>query len=339
MKTVNRNPARLILAVLSLCTAGCFELETTITMRRDGGATVTERLRFSQRMLDFDVNQDGKTKLADLLTKQAVLDRMKHMGKGIRLKSHEIKDVKNGARESVAVFEIDDIRELRYASPFLAYLDYDKNNIVKVNMEPAYVTNSSGRWRAGTMTVWLRPLTTPKRDFPPKEGDPPRKQPTPLELQQIRQIQPIFKEMMKGLKVKLTFESYAPLRQVRFGYRGRRSGDNHCDWINFSSENFDKYGIKFLDNEEVMLELLRGKTGGKNIIEHVAGFVNNRTVPIFLGYGSRHGRVSGERISFPPSRTLFDRHFAGKMLTFVYEKGANRTRPASFEEIGERTKK
>ncbi|MDA1014130.1 MAG: hypothetical protein O3A00_06710 [Planctomycetota bacterium] len=328
-----------LLAMLALSTVGCFELETTITIRRDGGATVTERVRFSQRLLDFDVTQGGKIKVADLLAKAAVLDRMKHMGQGIRLKSHEIKDVENGAKESVAVFEIDDIRELRYASPFLAYLDYADNNIVKVNMEPALITNSSGRWRAGTITVWLQPLATPKRDSAPREGDPPPKQPTPLELQKIRQVQPIFKEMMKGMKVKLTFKSYAPLRQVNFGYRGRRSGDDHCDWINFSSDNFDKYGIKFLDNEEVLLELLRGEAGGKNIIEHVAGFANNRTVPVFLGYGSRHGYISGERISFPPSQVLFDRHFAGKMLTFVYEKGPDRTRPASFKEVGEREKK
>lgn len=328
----------IVLAILTLCITGCFELETTIKMRRDGGATITERVRFSQRLLDFGANQSGKVTIADLLTKEVVLDRMKHMGKGIQLKSHGIKDVENGAKESVAVFEIDDISELRYASPFLAYLDYAENNVVKVNMEPALVSNSSGRWRAGTITVWLRPLATPKRDVPPQEDDPPVKEPTPLELQKIRQVQPIFKDMMKGMKVKLTFESYAPLRQVNFGYRGRRSGDYHCDWINFSSENFDKYGIKFLDNEEVLLELLRGEAGGKNIIEHVAGFANNRTVPVFLGYGSRHGRVRGERISFPPSQTLFDRHFDGKMLTFVFEKGPNRTRPASFEEIGEREK-
>jgi hypothetical protein len=338
MKTYHRYVA-LLLAMLTLCTAGCFELETTIKMRRDGGATITERVRFSQRLLDFDVNQDGTIKLADLLTKQAVLDRMKHMGKDIQLKSHEIKDVENGAKESVAVFEIDDISELRYASPFLAYLDYAENNIVKFNMEPVLVSNSSGLWRAGTISVWLQPLSQPKRDFPPKEGDPPRKEPSPLELQKIRQVQPIFKDMMKGMKVKLTFESYAPLRQVNFGYRGRRSGDYHCDVINFSADNFDKYGINILDNEEVLLELLRGETGGKNIIEHVAGFANNRTVPVFLGYGSRHGNVRGGRISFPPSQTLFDRHFDGKMLTFVFEKGPKRTRPASFEEVGEREKK
>lgn len=328
-----------LLALLALSTAGCFELETTITIRRDGGATVTERVRFSQRLLDFDVNQTGKIKVADLLSKQAVLDRMKHMGKGIRLKSHVIKDVENGARESLAVFEIDELSELRYASPFLAYLDYADNNIVKVNVEPAYITNSSGRWRAGNMTVWLRPISQPKSDVRPREGDPPRKQPSPLALQKIRQVQPIFKELMKGLKVKLTFKSYAPLRKVGFGYRGRLSGDSHCDWINFSSDNFDKYGINILENEEVLLELLRGETGGKNIIEHVAGFANNRTVPVFLGYGSRHGYINGERISFPPSQILFDRHFAGKMLTFVYEKGPDRTRPATFKEIGERIKK
>jgi hypothetical protein len=335
---IKRTAFASLLALLALCSAGCFELETTIKMRRDGGATITERVRFSQRLLDFGANQSGKVTIADLLTRQAVLDRMRHMGKGIRLASHEVKDVQDGARESVAVFEIDDISELRYASPFLAYLDYAENNIVKVNMEPALVSNSSGRWRAGDITIWLRPASPPQRDSPPREGDPPRKEPTPLELQKLRQVQPIFKDMMKGLKVKLTFESYARLRRVGFGYRGRRSGDFHCDWINFSSENSDKYGVNILENEEVMLEVLRGETGGKNIIEHVAGFATNRTVPVFLGYGSRHGRVSGERICFPPSKTLFDRHFAGKMLTFTFEKGPNRTRLASFEEIGEREK-
>lgn len=328
----------ILLAAQTLCLTGCFELETTIKMRRDGGATVTERVRFSQRLLDFGVNQSGKMTIADLLAKQAVLDRMKHMGKGIQLKSHEIKDAENGAKESVAVFEIDDISELRYASPFLAYLDYAENNIVKIHMEPVYAGSWQG-WRAGDIAVWLRPLSPPKRDTPPKEGDPPRTGPSPLELQEIRRVQPIFKDMMDGLKVKLTFESYAPLRHVGFGYRGRRSGDDHCDLIDFSSDDFDKYGINILDNEEVLLELLRGDTGGKNICETVVGFANNRTVPVFLSFGSSNGRyTSSDRICFPPSQELFDRHFEGKKLTFYFEKGPNRTRPATFKEIGERVK-
>lgn len=331
-----KHSLRFLLALFLLGSSGCFELETTIKIRRDGGATITERVRFSQRLLDFGANESGKVTVADLLTEKVVRERMKHMGKGMTLKSYEVKDVENGAREGIAVFEIDDISELRYASPFLAYLDYAENNIVKVNMEPVFVSNSSGRYRAGDITIWLSPVSPPERDRAPQEGEPAPKEPTPLELQEIRQVLPIFKDMMQGLKVKLTFESYAPLRQVGFGYRGRRSGDSHCDWINFSSENSDKYGINILDNEEIQLELLRGETGGKNLIEHVAGFASNRTVPVFLGYGSRHGRVSGERICFPPSQTLFDRHFQGKMLTFVFEKGPNRTRPASFAEIGER---
>lgn len=330
------NFLRCLLMILLIGCSGCLELETTVKIRRDGGAIITERVRFSQRLLDFGANKSGKVTVADLLTEKVVRERMKHMGKGITLKSYEVKNVENGAKEGTAVYEIDDISELRYASPFLAYLDYAENNLVKVNMEPVLVSNSSGRYRAGDITIWLRPASPPKRDIPPRDGEPSPKEPTPLELQKIRQVQPIFKDLMKGLKIKFTFESYAPLRRVGFGYRGRRSGDDHCDWINFSSENSDKYGINVLDNEEILLELLRGETGGKNLIEHVAGFASNRTVPVFLGYGSRHGRVSGERICFPPSQMLFDRHFKGKMLTFVFEKGPNRTRPASFAEIGER---
>src|SRR5262245_19138608 len=121
---MKRHLCNLLIVLFSVLLSGCFELETRIRLNPDGSATVTERLNLSERLLDLGDAPGTNQSVAQLLTKEAVEARMKHMGKGIRLASHETRDGSHGSRESIAVFEIADANEFCYASPFLAYTDY-----------------------------------------------------------------------------------------------------------------------------------------------------------------------------------------------------------------------
>lgn len=327
-------------ALLALSLSGCFELDTRIKVNPDGGATITEKLRFSQQLLDLGSKETGTLRIADLLTREAVLERMKHMGKGVRLTSHTIRDGENGARESMAVFQVDDINDFQYASPFLSYTDYKENSIIRCQMVPLLKSrNYAGQ--AGDMAIAFRPLKPPRGEVKPKEGIPQPPGPSPRELQVLRQVQPIFADLLKGFKLRLTFESFSPISITGFGWRDRRAGTHIVDLLHVTDRDLDRHGVRVLENEEILLDLLRGRFGSENIADTVKHFQDNHTVPLYLPWGSMHApwRQSDE-ICFKPSRQLFDKHFAGKMLDFDrWQSTGKNIRPAKFEEVGWQPKK
>ncbi len=136
--------------------AGCLQVETTVALHTDGSATITERVRFAQRLLDLGA-ADPALNVAPLLERSAVQDRAAHMGRGLTLVSHEVRDAEGGSRESLSVFRIADVNEFRYASPFLAFTDYPENSMIGVQMVPLLKSrNYAGS--AGQMAVQFKLL-------------------------------------------------------------------------------------------------------------------------------------------------------------------------------------
>ena len=132
--------------------------------------------------------------------------------------------------------------------------------------------------------------------------------------------------MQNDFRLKLTFESYAPLRfRQYYRYRGMRAGTREFDLFDFSDADLDNYGFGFLENEEVMLELLRGQIDGPNVLEQVKAHGTNLTLPVFHPKGV-------PEIYFRPSRRLFDKHLAGKTLKFDRRRGP--PRKADFKKDG-----
>lgn len=321
-----------VVTVLMAPTAGCLHLELHIKLAPDGTATATERLRFSEQLLDLGRAAGGKKDVAPLLTKASALERMKHMGKGVSLVSHTVKDLEGGAKESVAVFGIPDLNEFRYVSPFLTYTDYVENHVLKCTLEPVY-TCRTPRASAGHMSIAFQPAKRPKAEPRQEEGAPPPKGPSPAEIQRFREVLDIFRDMLTDFEVRFTFESYAPISHTGFGWRGYKSRVNFVDMIYFTDDDLDRWGGRFLENEEIMLELVRLDFGGPNITNSVYQFVNNPSVPVFHPWGSRHRRWrQNDQIFFRPSRALFDKYFKGKQLH--YRWGPRTTLPAKFESIG-----
>lgn len=313
--------------------AGCLHLELRIRLDADGTATATERLRFSEQLLDMSATAPPQRRLAPLLTREAALERLARMGPGVTLASHELKDIEGGAKESVAVYQIQDLNEFRYVSPFLAYTDYPENAIVKVNYVPLYKSRPYNG-TAGEMAISFRPLKPPKSEPRYDEKNPPPKGPTPAELQALRDVEPLFRDMLKGFQVRMTFESYCAIRSTGFGFRGHKDRVNFVDMINFSDQDLDRYGGKFIDNEEIMLDLIRWQMGSRDITETVYEFTNNPSVPIFLPFGSRHQRWrQSDEIYIPPSRAIFKQYFEGQELDFS-RWGPGPKVPATWERIG-----
>ncbi len=312
--------------------SGCMQVDTHVLLHEDGSATITEKFRLSRRILDMEGGKMDGVSVATYLEKPAVEKRMARMGQGMTLVSHKIQDAEEGARESVAVFKIPDINNLEYSSPYLAYHDFAENNVVKCKLEPLYKGSWTGR-RAGDIMVRFMLKKNGVGDKRYKDGEKPPPGPTPKELQLVRDVRPVFRDILRGFKLRLTFQAYCGIRATGFGHRGRKSGTNRVDLIHFTDKDLDRWGGNFLDNEEVMVDLIRGEYGSQDVVTHVKDFASNQTVPVYLAWGSRHFR-GRDGILFRPSHALFDKYFKGKDLTFYFDRSARKTRPATYKEIG-----
>ncbi len=332
MRRLLFNAFRFTLPASMLFLSGCMQLDTLVKLNEDGSATITERLRFSRRLLDLSGKEGTEKDIASLLKKESAEERAKQLGKGAALISHEIKDVEGGARESIAVYKIDDLNELHYVSPFAAYKDYAQNNSAKFHLYPITETSWVGS-DAGDIAVALRPLNAPKSTQKPKEGEPLPPGPTPLDSQILRDLQPMLRDMLKDFKVRLTFESYAPIRYSQIGLRGKGAGSSSVDFLNFSDKDLDRFGGNFLENEELMLDLSRADFGSKEIADHVRDWQHNLTLPVFQNWGSMFATYrTGDAVYFKPSQEIFKKYFEGKTLNFGERNGGKRE--AKFDEIG-----
>ncbi len=311
-----------ILLLLGL--TGCLQMDTRVRLHEDGSATITERLQISRRLLDLDAQRkSADQRFEKFLSKAGSEKRMQKMGKGITLVSHKIQSGENGAREAVTVYKIPDLTDLRYMSPLLAYLNYGETNAIRFELGP--VMSDPFGTRTGHISVRMLTMKPPQGvpryapDDPIPEGTPPS------QLQIYRELGPIVRDMLKGFKAKLVFESYVPLAQVGFTYRGRSEQATFAELIDVDDKDLDSYGQKFMENEEIMLDLVRWEIGSRDVFQHTKNFSSNRTVPVLLIH------EGSKPILFRPSKILFDRHLAGKVLDYGKKQGGKRK--ASFEQL------
>lgn len=300
---------RALCVAAALLTGGCLEIETRVKVAEDGTARVTERVLFTARLLDLAGPQ--RPTLAQRLSREAALERMQQMGSGLSFVKHELRERDDGSMESLTEIAVSDLNGFRYVSPWPAHADWASNNVIRAHFVPLYKSINNGGG-AGNMSVSFR-TEKPARGWPRPSGDAPApKGPPPSEQQVYREIAPLVRDLVKGLRLRFTFESYAP---VRSGLGVRGAGSTAIDLIDISDENMDQAAAPFWANEEVMLEVARGDFWGPNIARNVQGYSRNFTLPLFTPLGSPHmWHLGGQNIWFPPSRQLFDKHFAGRKL-------------------------
>jgi hypothetical protein len=258
------------------------------------------------------------------------------MGEGVKLVSHELRDSEGASKEAVAVYKIEDLNQFVYVSPWFSYPDFPDNNAVKFKMEPLYKSQADNGGRAGDMSVSIEPARKPKAEPRLPKGAAPPPGPSPLENQVYRELAPLFRDMLKDVRVRFTFESYAPITSP-LPLRNRKARPTSVDIVNFSDKDTDQWGGPLLANEEVMLDLLRWHLGSKAVAEQVRDAEHNQSLPMFIPLGSGHmWWTGGSNLCFRPSRQLFDRHFTGKMLDPSEWRSSPPEQhvPAKFEEIG-----
>jgi hypothetical protein len=286
-------------SLLALLLGGCLQVEVTIQMHDDGSAIVTERVRFSQALMELDRTAPADQQVRRLLERPAIEARMKEMGKGIALQSHAVTSQPDGGRESIAVYKIPDVEDLRLVNPFLA--GSDPNRLMKLQFSPIYKVVHSFH-ALGELMLAVVPAETPKRETPASQPATP----APVDLQIVRHLAPMFGDMMRGFQVRLRLIATKP---ITWGYvRDRGSATKIIDLLLFTDQDLDAYGVRFLENEELMLNLMRLQFDAELIADQVQGFAGNATLPVFRcrkPYGSGTFRL-------PPNPHQFQKYFHGR---------------------------
>jgi hypothetical protein len=213
-----------------------------------------------------------------------------------------VTELPDGGREAKSVFEIGDVEDLRLVNPYLAH--GSPGRMVKLRFTPIYRRVHSFH-KVGDLMMALVPAEPAKGRSAPDPDAPAPPPPSPLELQKLRDLQPMIADMLAGFEVKLKLALPKP---VSLGHiRDRRSATKVINLLWFREEDLDAFGNRFLENEELMLSLLRLKMDADNLTEQTQGFPNNRTVPVFRGKFYASGRF---RIK--PTKALFKKYYAGR---------------------------
>lgn len=307
--------------------SGCIQLETRVKLNEDGSAIVTERIRFTRRLLERSGDEGGQFDIAGLLTREAAQERAKRLGEGVEVVRHEARRVTKGGREAVIVYRAADINKLRYANPFIRHPDYRNGTEVGFEIDVvkrgSYLGDVPGELRLRIMPTSVKEGTVTAVE------EKARKHPrtAPARLQQLRRLQPVIRDLVRDLKVKFTFESYAPVR-CSFAMRGfeLEGTIKEVDLLDIDHRNLDRRGANFFANEEALLDLMRWRLDSPTIRAELKNANVNKTLPILM---SRAGAIW-----FKPSRALYDRHVKNVKLDFGAEGGL---RTVGFDEVGYRS--
>jgi len=299
--------------------SGCLQLETNIVLHSNGSGTITERVNFTRKLLDLAKNAGPELQLEPLLTREAALSRMKHMGKGISLVSHKTRNGAGASRESITVFKIPNLADFTYMSPFVPRYAQTTAPKFKTMIYPTMADHPSWYYPAGLVCAEFRPVYTGKAIA--STNLPSR---SPLASQALRDLRPVFQDLLGELKIKITFESYAPIKIAfyRSGFRDANAKTHKVDLIDIApGRDLDAYGFPLLDNEEVVVDLLRWDLKSPWVAKTVQGWSKNKTLPALHAGGG---------IYFKPCREYFDKFFKGKKLK-THNHGMV---PASWKALG-----
>ena len=120
MKTKLLMIATGMLTLFGLCS--CFQVESTITLKKDGSGTITEELMLGEQMMqmmEMAKAQGGGGQMANpmdkMMDKAKAKARAKEMGEGVEFVSIEKIEV-GGSVGVKTVFKFSDINKLRYSN-------------------------------------------------------------------------------------------------------------------------------------------------------------------------------------------------------------------------------
>ena len=285
------------------------EIENRFVVALDGSAVLKETIRVHKELLSF-LDESGNPIMVSFLEIGAFEERAKVFHADCVLRTHSLKTLNGGGKLLEAEYFIPYLNNVNVINPYICFSNYKDLGVAKLVMFADLIWGGGGDG-VGGKRVGIN-IQTAKRGIPETNFAPP----SPIILQKFRNLQPVFKSLMKEFKISLSFESYAPVN-TNYGMRDGNSRPRSTEMFSFSGADYDNGGGLLLDNDEIMQELLRQKFGSPNFLRAADTFVNNATVPIMCSRGSlfiADNHISGRGVGFQPSKKLFTDLFEGKLV-------------------------
>jgi hypothetical protein len=294
-----RGVLHLSVPALALLVGGCVQVDVTVALHEnDGGATITERLRLSRKLQDACTSEAELKRALGFLSKERALERTKSMGKGVTLASHKTSKLPDGSLETVVVYKIPEVEDLRLHNPM--FETQPPSTAMRLVQYPKPIYKGS---KIKHIVLEVKPLS--KRSKPYPQGMI-KKAVTPAERQVLRELRPLMLDMLDDFRMRVRVE--VPTRFTGGKLRNIRETPKTATLFSLSGRNRDAHGNGFFENEEILIALLRMDLDSGLIDRHTnRAFLHNGGVPVFRGSG--HGLA----FVFYPTRHLAKKFLNGKL--------------------------
>jgi hypothetical protein len=306
---------------------GCMQVTVHVKLNEDGSATVTEKIAFTEQLLDLAASDPAAANFSKSLSKEAALERLKMMGEGAQLASHTLGEtIVRGTlfKESITVYTLPNIANLRLVPFFrdMSAASKDPKSCLKFILEPVY-DGEQGKIPGMMLLKWQW------SDGGNSPTSPPRPSLTPKQKQDLRTLLPLYRELLKDACFKLEVESYNTLFVFKHGLwmryvtdRRTRAPSPVFELFNFSGDNENLFHEALRSDEEAMIAILRCDWEGPAIFPLFYDrtrdnpFRINERLP--LCYKSI-GETPYTGLMFNPSPFHYKKHFEGRQFDPKYD--------------------
>jgi hypothetical protein len=204
--TTMRSATCTVLLAIALGASGCLDMSYTVRLNEDGSGRVTEVVKFSAKVLRLESNLGAGAKgttVAALLTEERVKERAKEMGPDTSVESCKIEDTLDGGKQLTAVYAFKDINSLKLCM-FPLGKGWETGHLTF-----QYVAERSAKGRQFRLNYGYESWR--KCGGPPTTGESrgrPFEPISEVELQKVRRLLPIFKDMLQGFALSVKLEIY-----------------------------------------------------------------------------------------------------------------------------------
>jgi hypothetical protein len=264
------------LAAVVLAAAGCMQVDITVEVHdEDGGATVTERLCVSRKLQQACTTNAQRERVMGFLSKGRAQNRVKIMGKGVKLVSHKTRSLPNGSKEGVAVYEVAELGNLRLPNPLIDSFQPSAAFRFRQWMHRAKPRTS----RHNDKHVFFALSFDNKRTRNTKLERVTR---TPAERQILRELKPLIADMVSDFHMRLRLK--VPTRFTSGSVRDLFAAPKVATLFSLSGWSGDTRGGRFFENEEILIKLLELDLDAGVLYANTGGaFEHNFGVPVVRG--------------------------------------------------------
>ena len=237
----------ILFAAASLVLSSCLEVKSTVTVNKDGTASIEETMLLGAQlaaMMQAGGGQGDQLK-GLVMDKEKAEERAKKLGEGVTVKSHEDVKTPDGKSGTKVVFAVADISKLKY----VPFEPEQKDKPEDSKTEPMTFALSGSK-----LTI-----TNPEADK--KKGGEGKPKKSPEEIAQMKAQVGMMKPMFAGMRV---------TAEVK-GASGIASSDaTHLNdgTISLLDIQFDK----LMDNMDAFAEVMESGDGGMSMSEAAAKF-------------------------------------------------------------------